>query len=304
MSRVVARANEDRAQVGIALMLLAYLMFAAVDTSVKWMVLAGLPALQLAFMRYFGAFAISTALLMRGGLDLASLATPRPGLVLLRSAFLLSSTVANFVALKYLSLTITSAIMFSAPIIVCALSMPLLGEAVGRWRWGAILLGFVGVLVVIRPFGQEFSWIAVLPLWNAFALAMYSILTRSLSGVVATETMQFYVGALGSLVTLPLALWAWQTPATPLGWVLMIGLGPLAWLGHEALTRAHGFATPTTLMPYTYSFMLYLTAASYLVFADVPDAATLVGAAIIVASGLIIWVRERGRNTVQARPRV
>jgi len=304
MSRAPARANQDRPELGIAMMLAAYLAFSAVDTSVKWLVLAGIGALQLAFVRYAGAFAISLFGLMRGGLSAESFRTERLGLVLLRSLFLLSSTVSNFIALKYLSLTVTSAIMFSAPIIVCALSMPLLAEKVGAWRWGAIFLGFAGVLVVIRPFGQEFTWWALLPLYNAFAMAMYSIITRKLSGVVAIETMQLYVGLVGTVAMLPLAVLTWTNPATSLDWVLMLSLGLSAWVGHEWLTRAHGYATSSTLMPYTYSFMLYLTVAGYLVFGDVPDGFTLAGAAIIVASGLIIWMRERGRNTVRANPRV
>jgi len=304
MSRAAPKANQDRAQLGIALMLGAYLGFALVDTSVKWLVLAGVGALQLAFFRYIGAFAISLVGLLRGGLDRDSFRTERFGLVLVRSLFLLSSTVSNFIALKYLPLTVTSAIMFSAPIVVCALSMPLLGEKVGAWRWGAIVLGFAGVLVVIRPFGQEFTWWTLLPLYNAFAMAMYSIITRKLSGVVPIETMQLYVGLVGTLAMLPLAIATWQNPATPPDWALMLGLGPLAWIGHEMLTRAHGFATSGTLMPYTYSFMLYLVVTGYLVFGDVPDTFTLIGAAIIVASGLIIWMRERGRNTARVGPRV
>lgn len=304
MSRAPVRANQDRAQLGIVLMLGAYLGFALVDTSVKWLVLAGVGALQLAFIRYAGAFAISLVGLLRGGLDRDSFRSSHMGLVVLRALFLLSSTVSNFIVLKYLPLTVTSAIMFSAPVIVCALSMPLLGEKVGAWRWGAIFLGFAGVLVVIRPFGQEFTWWALLPLYNAFAMAMYSIITRKLSGVVATETMQLYVGLVGTLAMLPLAVATWDNPATPLDWALMLGLGPLAWIGHEMLTRAHGFATSSTLMPYTYSFMLYLTLTGYLVFGDVPDAFTLIGAAIIVVSGLVIWMRERGRTPLPTKPEV
>jgi drug/metabolite transporter (DMT)-like permease len=116
--------------------------------------------------------------------------------------------------------------------------------------------------------------------------------------------MQLYVGLVGTLAMLPLAIWTWENPATPLDWLLMLALGPWAWVGHEMLTRAHGFATSSTLMPYTYSFMLYLTATGYLVFGDVPDAFTLIGAAVIVVSGLVIWMRERGRNTVCAKPGV
>jgi len=300
MNGVRPRANQDRARLGIIMMLCAYLMFALIDTSVKWLVLAGLHAFQLSFMRYVGHFAISMSLIARGGLNPRRFATDHPMLVSLRALLLISASVFNFIALKYLPLTITSSIMFSAPVIVCALSMPLLGERVGRWRWFAIGLGFVGVLVVIRPFNQNFQWAAMLTVYNAFAMAFYSILTRKLSGVVAAETMQFYLGALGTLILLPLAVLTWQNPASMLDWALLFGLGLWGWAGHELLTRAHGFAPANTLMPYSYSFMIYLTITSYLVFGHVPDHWTITGAGIIVTSGLIIWARQNRKSTSRA----
>lgn len=292
MVRLVAQARQDRAGLGIAMMLSAYLFFCFVDTSVKWLVIGGLPALQLAFMRYFGHLLCSIAMILRGGASLDRFATGQLGLVALRGVFLITSTVFNFISLNYLPLTVTSAIMFSAPIIVCALSWPLLGERVGPWRWFAIVIGFLGVLVVIRPFGESFHWAALLSAYNALAMALYSILTRKLSGEIAAETMQFYMGVMGTLVLAPFAYMTWQTPETGLDWALFLALGIWGWAGHELLTRAHGFAPASTLMPYTYSFMIYLTISSYLVFAELPDQWTLTGALIIVGSGLLIWKRE------------
>jgi drug/metabolite transporter (DMT)-like permease len=198
--------------------------------------------------------------------------------------------------LRYLSLTVVSAIMFSAPIVVCLLSWPMLGEKVGPWRWFAIGLGFLGVMVVIRPFGENYHWAALLTCYNAIALALYSILTRRLAGIVATETMQFYMGLLGTVSLLPMAIWTWVTPQTLFEWGLLCCLGVWAWGGHELLTRAHGLAPANTLMPYTYSFLIFLTIESYLVFADIPDRWTLTGAAIIMLSGLIIWKRAEIRE--------
>ncbi len=296
MARLIARANEDRAQLGIALMLAANFGFALVDSSVKWLVLAGLPAWQLAFMRYFGHVLISTTIILKGGFEMDRFRTDHAGLVILRALFLVVGTVMNFFVLRYLSLTVTSAIMFSAPIIVCALAGPTLGERAGPVRWAAILLGFAGVLVIIRPFGAEFHWAYIVPLLVAVCMACYSLLTRHLSGKVATDTMQFYSGAVGSVILLPAALLTWQTPQTVLDWMLMLMLGVWAFIGHEWLTRAHGFAPANLLMPYTYSFMVYLTIISVLVFGDLPDFWTIIGAMIIVVSGLIIWMRERQKE--------
>ena len=288
---IVAQATQDRATLGIVMTLGAYAFFTLIDTSVKWLVLAGFPAFQLAFMRYLPHFVISTVLLLRKGDSWNGFQSAHMGLVLLRGFLLASATLFNFITLNYLSLTVTGSIMFSAPIIVCALSWPLLGERVGPWRWFAIILGFMGVLVVIRPFDAAFHWIALLNVYNAFSLALYSIITRKISGVVAAETMQFYMGAFGAITLFPFAFWVWMPPASMLDWVLMVSLGVWGWAGHEIFSRAHGFAPANTLMPYTYSFLLYLALASYLVFNDVPDQWTLLGAGIIVVSGLIIWRR-------------
>ena len=294
---IAAQATQDRAALGILMTLGAYFFFMLIDTSVKWLVLAGLPAFQLAFMRYLPHFIISTVLLLRKGMSWSSFQSAHLGLVLLRGFLLASATLFNFITLLYLPLTVTGSIMFSAPIIVCALSWPLLGERVGSWRWAAIMVGFIGVLVVIRPFDADFHWIALLNVYNAVSLALYSIITRKISGVVAAETMQFYMGAFGAIMLFPLALWSWTPPATTLDWWLMVALGVWGWAGHEIFSRAHGYAPANTLMPYTYSFLLYLAVASYIVFNDVPDGYTLTGASIIVLSGLVIWWRAMRRET-------
>ncbi|QBF34317.1 DMT family transporter [Thalassococcus sp. S3] len=294
---VTARANEDRASLGIAMTLAAWAFFTVVDGSMKWLAVAGFPAAQLAFMRYLPHFAISTGLLLlRSGARWDVFGTSHLGLCLLRGVLLASATFFNFVALKFLPLTVTGSVMFSAPIIVCALSWPLLGERVGPWRWFAIALGFIGVLVVIRPFDATFHWAALLSVYNALALSLYSIITRKLSGIVAAETMQFYMGLVGTLLTLPAALWLWQDPGTALNWGLMLLAGTAAWAGHELFSRAHGFAPANTLIPYTYSFLIYMTLAGYLIFGDMPDGLTLLGAGIIILSGLIIWRRAMIRE--------
>ncbi len=293
---IAARANSDQPTLGIIMMLVAYLFFAMLDTTVKWLAIAGLPALQIAFVRYAGHFVISFGSVSRGGFSLDRFATERFGLVLLRSLLLAASTGLNFMALRYLPLTVTSAIMFSAPVLVCLLSWPLLGEKVGPWRAFAIMLGFLGVLIVIRPFGETFHWAAILSVINTLALALYSILTRKLSGIVATQTLQLYAGVVGTLVFLPFAIAEWQNPAGVTDWLLLAALGIWGWSGHELMTRAHGFAPASALMPYTYSFIIYLTISSYLVFNTLPDQWTLAGAAIIVVSGLIIWKRSQIRE--------
>ena len=296
MVGLAARANEDRVTLGICLMLVAYALFSCVDVSAKWLVLAGHASFQVAFMRYAGHLAISVALIARGGLDANRFATEKAGLVILRALFLMLSTICNFVAVRYLPLTLTATISFSAPIMICALSMPLLGERVGPWRWGAICVGFVGLLIAVRPFDAEIHWAVLFSIGSAFSMAMYTLLTRKLSGSVSATTMQFYAGLFGTVVLLPFALATWVSPAGPLAWALLLGIGPLAWVGHEAFSRAHAFATAGTLTPFSYAFILYMTAWSAGVFGQYPDALTILGASIVTVAGLVIWARERRMN--------
>ncbi|MCP4317812.1 MAG: DMT family transporter [Hyphomicrobiales bacterium] len=274
-------------------MLVAYLMFSFIDTGSKWLAIAGLSALQLSFMRYIGHFCISLGLVGRGGFVLSRLACEKPLLVVVRGLLLMMSTVLNFFAIRYLPLSLTGTILFSAPIIVCALSWPLLRERVGIFRWFAIMLGFGGIIVAIRPFSESFHWAVFLSLTGAVGFALYSILTRRLSGVVSTNILQFYSGLVGTAVLLPFAVLEWKNPVGGFAWLTMLSLGFFGWAGHQMLTRAMNFAPANLLMPFGYSFILYLTIWSYLVFNDVPDFWTLTGAAIIIVAGLIIWFRER-----------
>lgn len=290
---VEAQGIEDRAHLGIILMLAAWFLFSIVDTSAKWLAVTGLSAFQLAFMRYFGHFIISIGVIAKGGIAAERFQTTHKWQVLSRALLLISATLANFYLLRFVPLTVSSAIMFSSPIIVCFLSIWILGERVGPWRVFAILLGFVGVLIVVRPFGETFHPAMLLVVYNATALALYSLMTRRLAGIVAVDTQQFYMGALGTFILLPFAVLTWQSPETFLGWIALISLGVMGWGGHQFLTTAHRFGTANTLMPYTYSFMIYVAIWGYLLFGDIPDLWTILGALVIIGSGLIIWKREQ-----------
>lgn len=291
---LIAETRADRVGLGIGLILLAFLCFAAVDTTVKWLALAGLPALQLAFMRYFIAFLFSLGRGLQHGTVFEWQGRHVMSLVLIRGALLVIATVFNFIALGYLPLSVTSSILNSAPIILTALAVPLLGERVGIFRWVAVIVGFIGVLIVIRPFGEAFHWATLLMVVNAIAMALFAVLTRILSGRIATQTMQIYMGALGTAVLLIPAVLTWQSPSGTTEWAWLLAIGGFAWIGHEIYGRAHAFAEASVLIPFNYSFIVYLTIAGLVVFGDMPDAMVLLGAAIIIGSGLVIWWRETG----------
>lgn len=292
------QALEHRPLVAIGFVLVAYFLFSCIDTGAKWLAFAGLPALQLAFMRYAGHFAISLSIAVKGGFRRQPLTMNHLLLTALRGLLLSGSTIFNFIAIRYLPLTLTSTILFLAPIMVCALSWPLLGERVGPYRIAAILAGFLGVLIAVRPFGESLHWAVVFSLGAAITFAFYTILTRKLSGIVSTDTMQFYAGMIGTIGLAPFALLEWQNPTGMFDWAVLFLLGILGYYGHELLTRAHGFAPASSLSPFAYSFLVFLTVWSFLVFDNVPDAWTIAGACIVAAAGLVIWARERSRQAV------
>ena len=245
--------RQNNAAVGIFLMLSAWGLFAVVDTSAKWLVLASISTVQVVFMRYavqFGCSLIGAA----GPFSVTRKMGQKTFFLLsFRAILLVVCTFFNFIAIKYLSLTMTSAIMFSSPIIVAALSIIFLREVVDIWKILAILLGFLGILIIVRPFDSEFHWAALLCVHNAIALAVFSLITRQLSGVVTASTMQFFAGGLGTVIFLPLVLIYWESPASLFTWVLMFFMGLIAWAGHEVFARAHLFSTAATLMPFSYS---------------------------------------------------
>lgn len=295
--RAVAQV-EDRRLAGILLMMAAFLCFSGVDTSAKWLVTSGLPPLEVVFVRYAGHLAIVSALFLPAqGLDLVR--SRAYGVEIVRAILLLGSTVGNFIAIQYLPLTVTASILFTSPLLVCALSAPLLGEKVGWRRWAAILAGFLGVLVIIRPGGAAAHWAVFLSLGSVTCFSFYVIVTRRLAGVDSAATQQFYGALVAALCMAPLALAVWRWPLAPLDWVAFSAIGFFGWIGHHFLTMAHRLAPASALAPFVYSHILFMTASSWLIFHQPPDVWVLVGAAIVVASGLYIWIRERSLGKEQ-----
>lgn len=275
-----------------ALMLLAFLCFAGMDTTAKWLVGAAIPALQVAWMRYVGHFVCTVAVYApRHGWQM--MRSNRPGLQSLRALFLLSATALNFTALQSLPLTTTIAIFFATPLCVCLLSIPILGEKVGLKRVLAVLGGFVGVLIIVEPWSQRFDPHILLALAAMLCASGYFVMSRVIAGVDGNATVQFYVSGVATLLLMPFALYVWQWPADGLTWALVLLIGSLGMLGHSVLTQAHKLAEASVLAPTVYSQIIYIAILSWLVFDQPPTQQTLLGTGIIVASGLFIWLRER-----------
>jgi drug/metabolite transporter (DMT)-like permease len=286
------RPVEDRRLAGIALVLMGYLMFTVIDSCAKWLSQSGLPTTEVVFVRYAGQLLLVSALFLpaRGS---ALLATHRPWLEVARGLCLFASTVANFVAILFLPLTVTASISFTMPLMVCALSIPLLGETVGWRRWAAIVVGFIGVVIIVQPGTAAFQPAALLSLLAALFSALYMLLTRKLAGVDAVTTQQFYAALIATACVLPFAFGGWKWPSDAAGWSAFVMIGTAALIGHQVLTIAHRFAPASVLAPFAYAHIIFMTASSWLIFNQPPDVWIYVGAPIVIASGLYIWLRER-----------
>ena len=298
-------AIEHNANRAILILLLAQSVLIFLDVSAKWLSVSGMPTSEIMFARYgvHVALLLAVVLPMRGW-DLFR--TGNWKLEVARGLCLLASTGGNFLAMRYLPLTVTGALLFTSPLMVCALSGPLLGEHVGRRRWLAIGAGFIGTLVIIRPGTEAFHPAALLSLFAAFAGALFGVATRKLAGVDTAATQQFYAGGIALVAVTPFAFGDWAWPSQPITWVAFFTLGTAGVLGHLLISVAHRFATPATLAPFNYLQLLYLAIASWLVFNQPPDRWFFLGAAIIIGSGLYIWLRERHlhrrRTSVDAPP--
>jgi len=278
--------------IGYMLMLLAFLCFAAMDTTAKWLVSAAMPALQVVWLRYFVHFLCTVVVYVpRYGWQIGR--SNKPGLQTLRALFLLCATAFNFTALQYLPLTTTVAIFFVAPLTVCLLSIPVLGEKVGIKRLLAVFGGFLGVLIIIEPWSQQFNPYALLAIVAMLCASGYFVMSRVIAGVDSNATVQFFVAGVASVLMAPVALNVWQWPADLKTWLLAILIGSLGMLGHSVLTRAHQLAEASVLAPTVYSQAVYIAIFSWLVFGQAPNLQTILGTLIIVASGLFIWFRER-----------
>ena len=278
---------------GIVLMLLAMAVFVLIDATAKYLA-RSLPVMQIVWAR--SAFALLfTLLLLRGRKFSTLMVTRRPGLQLMRSGFQFASTIFFFTALKYIPLADAIAIAFAAPLLITALSVPILGEQVGIRRWLAVAVGFLGVLVVIRPGIGVMEWAMLLPLCTAFTSALYQINTRSLAQTDDATTTLWYTALTGTVISSAFMPFVWEWPDAK-GWALMALLGALGTTGHFLIINAYGRAPAATLAPFIYTQLVWSIGVGYALFANLPDEFTLLGAAIVAASGIYTAYRERVRR--------
>jgi drug/metabolite transporter (DMT)-like permease len=274
------------------------------------------PAHQIVFVRAIIALPLMF-MIVHYESGLGTLATRHPVMHALRSFIGFGAFFFYYLALPTMPLTAVVAIWFTAPLFITALAVPILGERVGWRRWAGILFGFAGAMVIIQPGADTFQLTAILPIIAAFCYSISALLGRKMGITESGSVMAFYMmitffycgGAIGLLVanlepsavtdsTLKFLLLPWHMP-TGNELVMMFVIGLISALGFWLLATAYRIGNAPTVAPFEYTSMLWATILSYLLWDEVPNASTLVGALMIIASGVYVLRREA---TVRDRP--
>jgi len=274
----------------IVMMLVGVSLLPISDAAAKYLAIS-LPLLQVAWARYFfHLIATLPFILARHGLR--ALWPRSPWLQLLRGAFLLCSTTCFYAGLRYLPLADCVAVLFVAPLFVTAVAPLILGEKVGIRRYIAAVVGFVGALIVIRPGGETTGWAALFPLASGFLYGSYILATRKLAGSAPAAVTLAYTAMIGAGALSIAAPFVWQWPTTE-QFLIMLVIGPWAAIGHYLLIAAHERAPASLLAPFQYWQIVSSVTLGFVLFGDFPDRWTWTGAAIVIASGLYVTLRER-----------
>lgn len=284
--------TEAMPRAALALSLGMFLMFALLDTSGKYLVTSGLAASFVVWFRFASQAAVQFVI-SRAWANADAWRMHNILLQVLRGLALPITTLLNFKALETLQLAQTVSVFLSAPMVITALAGPLLGEWAGPRRWAAIMVGFVGVLVVVRPGTAMFDPAILYSIGATLVYALYSILTRRLAGTETQASLVFYSSFFGILILAPFAWANAQLPSHPLEVALLFLFGVFGMVGHTMFIKASRLASAPKLAPFVYSQLLWMTLLGFVVFGDLPDWWTVLGAAIICASGLYLMYRER-----------
>jgi drug/metabolite transporter (DMT)-like permease len=274
---------------GIALIAGATVLFAIADTTSKFLS-TSLPIIEFIWFRYL-LFLVMALLLVRR----RPLGSRRPGLQLLRALGVVGSSVLFVFGIRQMTMAQATTISFLSPLLITILSIPLLGEQVGVRRWAAVLAGMLGMLIVVRPGTGGFQPAALFGVASSFCWSIALIITRKMAAIDPAQTTILCSAAVGVGVLSLLLPFEIAWPDGP-QIRLMLVLGVLASVGQWMVVEAHRHAAASVLAPISYTQLIWVSVTGYLVFANLPDRWTVLGAAVIVASGLYTAHRERVRS--------
>ena len=285
----------DRPLHGISYFCIAILLTAVVDANSKYLT-QEMHALQITWGYFVGiAVCVLGYAIVRRLPGREIYGTKRAPLQALRGALLVMTISSLFAGLKYMPLADVTAITFSAPLIIAALSGTILGEQVGIHRWSAVLVGLGGILIVIRPGGDVVQWAVVLPLISAVGFATFQMTTRLLARTEPTFVTLFHTSMGTVLLSSVMVVFVWA-PLDLRQAAYLFGIGVLGAGAHLCFIRSFEAAQASLLAPFNYTKLVWVVGLGYLMFGDVPAPHVLLGSAIIIASGLYVLMRERRRG--------
>ncbi|WP_374652104.1 DMT family transporter [Dongia sp.] len=305
----------DRPLFGILCLVTAGFVFSFFNAIVKYLSTNGMPVMEVAWGRY--VFHLVFAILYAGvarHVERPALAPPvrswlqpwremlrarKPGLQFLRSLLMLATTLLFFLAVSHIDLASATAVAFVEPMVITILSHFLLKERVGTRRWSAVAIGFIGVLIVIRPGFGMVSLAILLPVLSASTGATYNVLTRIAARHDGNATSLFYAALVGCLVLSAFMPFLWQAPSFN-EWLLLAALGLSGGLAHTLVIRAFSYASASIIAPFIYLQLVWATAIGYVWFDMLPAITTWIGGAVIICTGIYTAHRER----IRARERM
>jgi len=285
-----ARAGSKNNALGALLTMLAMLCFAGMDSIAKFLV-ADYPVGQMMWIRYILVFLFACFIVRRQGVR-AALRTRQPGLQVIRSLVAVIESAIFVLAFRYLPLADTHAVAATSPLIVIALGVLFLGEKAGPARWLAVVAGFLGVLLIVRPGFRALDWPVLLPLVGAVLWAGYQVLTRLAARQDSPDTSLLWSALVALIATTLVGPIGWQWPSA-MAWVLMIVIALVGAVAHYALIKALDYAEAGAVQPYSYTLLVWATVFGFVVFGDWPDGWTIGGALVVVASGIFTWHHDR-----------
>lgn len=291
MAEVAVGARRDNVGRGIALALAAILIFSTQDATSKLLVETVSP-FQLTMMRFWAFAAFSLFLVLRKGSLRGALRTTHPVLQVLRGILLVADIWMFVLSLKTVQLPEVQSITLVYPLIVTLAAIPLLGEKIGVFRISAVVVGFFGALVIVRPGGVPLDWGALAALGSGACYALYIVLTRKVSATDTTTTSMVYVGIVGLVVTSSIGVFFWEPldlqTLLLIGYIMMTGV-----VAHGMMMLALSLAPASVLQPFNYTSLPWSIVFSIVIFQHMIDPISLLGAGVIVAAGLVVMARER-----------
>lgn len=295
MSLAELRVQSNNVPLGIALMIATTVVFALQD-GISRHLASEYNVMMVVMIRYwfFAAFVIAIGIRAAGGVRAAA-RTTQPGLQITRAVLLAAEICVAVLGFTILGLVESHAVFACYPLLIAALSGPILGERVGWRRWAAIAVGFIGILIILEPGMGVFDPWAIIPLVSAVMFAIYGLLNRYAARRDSTATSFFWTGTVGAVVMTAVGIWFWE-PMARADWLWMLTLCITGVSGHWLLIRCYEAAEASAVQPFAYFQLVFASALGMAVFGETLETNVVIGAAIIVAAGLFTLWRERAQG--------